>query len=126
MKQSLKVMVVLGVTKLDLNSCRWLLWSYVVGKLCLDTDKAGCVKSLYSIFFYFLKDPKYPLAADSEKDFGLYMFIISSCGWLLWSYLIDIVCLDGDKTGFVEVDPPLNILVFFERPQMNTCGRLSK
>ena len=43
-------------------------------------------------------------------EFGLYMFIISSCGWLLWSYLIDIVCLDGDKTGFVEVDPPLNIL----------------
>ena len=25
-------------------------------------------KSYYSIFYYFLKDPKYPLGAESEKD----------------------------------------------------------
>ena len=46
MEQSLKVMVVLGVTVLVLNSCGWLLWSYVIEILCLDTDKTVCVNKV--------------------------------------------------------------------------------
>ena len=69
MEPSLKVMDVLGVTMLVLNSHGWLLWSYVVEILCLDTDKTGCVNKvlIFDILIY-LRDPKFPLAAESEKD----------------------------------------------------------
>ena len=142
------------------------------------------------MFYYFLKDPKYPLAAESKSDncvrcicacprilwvapvvicgwntmpqqrgnrlceqrpynryittfwrmpstilqqnlkvvivLGVTMLVLGFCGWLLWSYLAEILCLDTNKTGFVDVDPPLDILVFFETPQINTKSRVSK
>ena len=43
MQQNLKLIIVLGVTKLVLGSYGWLLWSCVVELLCLDTNKTGCV-----------------------------------------------------------------------------------
>ena len=49
---------------------------------------------------------------------GVTMLVLGSCRWLLWSYLVEILCLDTNKTGFVDVDPPLDILVFF-----NGCVR---
>ena len=61
MEQSLKVMVVLGVTVLVLNSCGWPSWSYVVVILCLDTDKTRVNKILiFDILLIF--------AAESEKN----------------------------------------------------------
>ena len=61
MKQNLKVMVVLGVTVLVLNSCGWPSWSHVVVILCLDTDKTRVNKILiFDILLIF--------AAESEKN----------------------------------------------------------
>ena len=54
------------------------------------------------------------------------MLVLGSCGWLLWSYLVEILCLDTNKTGFVDLDPPLDVLVFFETPQINSWNRVSK
>ena len=69
MELSLKVMDVLGVTMLVLNSYGWLLWSYTVKILCLDRDITGCVnKVLILNILIMLRDPEFPLAADSEKD----------------------------------------------------------
>ena len=61
MKQNLKVMAVLGVTVLVLNSCRWPSRSCVVVILCLDTDKTRVNKILiFDILLIF--------AAESEKN----------------------------------------------------------
>ena len=54
------------------------------------------------------------------------MLVLGSFGWLLWSYLVEILCLDTNKAGFVDLDPPLDILVFFETPKINTWSRVSK
>ena len=43
MKQNLKVRFVLGVNMLVLGSSGWLLWSYLVEILSLDTGNTGCV-----------------------------------------------------------------------------------
>ena len=50
---------------------------------------------------------------------GVTMLVLGSCGWLLWSYLVEIL-LDTNKTGFVDLDPPLDVLVFFETHQINS------
>ena len=69
MKQSLKVLVVLCVTVLVLNSYGWLLWSYAVKILCLDTDKTSCINKVFIFdILIYLRDPIFPLAAESEKD----------------------------------------------------------
>ena len=52
---------------------------------------------------------------------GETMLVLGTCGWLLWSYLFGILCLDTNKTRWVDVDLPLDILIFFEGPQMPTC-----
>ena len=57
---------------------------------------------------------------------GVTMLVLGFCGWLLWSYLVEILWLDTNKTGCVDVDPPLDILVFFESPRKNTWSRVSK
>ena len=41
------------------------------------------------------------------------MLVLGSSGWLLWSYLVEILCLDTYKAGFVDLDPTLDILVYF-------------
>ena len=48
---------------------------------------------------------------------GVTMLVLGFYGWLLWSYYVEILCLDTNKTGFVDIVPPLDILVFFERPK---------
>ena len=62
-------MIVLGLYMFIIGSCGWPLRSYVVEILCLDTDKTGCVNKvlIFDILIY-LRDPKFPLAAESEKD----------------------------------------------------------
>ena len=55
---------------------------------------------------------------------GVTMLVLNSHGWLLWSYVVEILCLDTNKTRWVDVDLPLDILVFFEGPQMPTCSRI--
>ena len=51
---------------------------------------------------------------------GETMLVLGSCGWLLWSYLVGILCLDTNEAVFVDVDLPLDVLVFLEAPQVPT------
>ena len=54
---------------LVLGSCMWLLWSYVVELLCLDTNKTVCLhEDLPLVVLVFLRHPKYPLEAESKSD----------------------------------------------------------
>ena len=43
---------------------------------------------------------------------------------LLWSYVVEMICLDTNKPRWVSLDLPLDILVFFEGTQMPTCSRV--
>ena len=124
MQQNLKVIIVLGVSVLVQGSCRWLLWSYVVEILCLNKDETGFVNKDLIID----RMPSTILQQNLKVVIvlGVTMLVLGFCGWLLWSYLVEILWLDTNKTGFVDVDPPLDILVFFERPRINTWSRVSK
>ena len=63
------MIIVLGVTMLVLGFYGWLLWSYVVQLLCLDTNETGCVDvDLPLVDLVFLTHPKYPLAEESKSD----------------------------------------------------------
>ena len=44
--------------------------------------------------------------------FGVTMLVLGSCEWLLPSYVVEILYLDTNKTRWVDVDLPLDILVF--------------
>ena len=55
---------------------------------------------------------------------GVTMLVLGSFEWLLWSYVVELLCLDTSKTGCVEVDIPSVVLVFFEAPQIPTCSRI--
>ena len=60
-KQNLKVIIVLGVSVLVQGSSEWLLWSYVVEIICLDTYKTACVnKDLILNILLFLVGPQIP------------------------------------------------------------------
>ena len=124
MQQNLKEIIVLGVSVLVQGSSEWLLWSYVVEILCLNKDKTGFVNKDLIID----RMPSTILQQNLKVVIvlGVTMLVLGFCGWLLWSYLVEILWLDTNKTGFVDVDPPLDILVFFERPQINTWSRVSK
>ncbi len=54
---------------------------------------------------------------------GVIMLFLGSCGCLLWSYVVEKLCLDTDKTRLVDIDLQLDIHVFFEGPQLPTCRR---
>ena len=124
MQQNLKVIIVLGVSVLVQGSSEWLLWSYVVEILCLNKDETGFVNKDLIID----RMPSTILQQNLKVVIvlGVTMLVLGFCGWLLWSYLVEILWLDTNKTGFVDVDPPLDILVFFERPRINTWSRVSK
>ena len=124
MQQNLKVIIVLGVSVLVQGSSEWLLWSYVVEILCLNKDETGFVNKDLIID----RMPSTILQQNLKVVIvlGVTMLVLGFCGWLLWSYLVEILWLDTNKTGFVDVDPPLDILVLFERPPINTWSRVSK
>ena len=111
MQQNLKVIIVLGVSVLVQGSSEWLLWSYVVEILCLNKDETGFVNKDLIID----RMPSTILQQNLKVVIvlGVTMLVLGFCGWLLWSYLVEILWLDTNKTGFVDVDPPLDILVFF-------------
>ena len=52
---------------------------------------------------------------------GVTVHVLGSCGCFLWSNVVELLCLDTNKTGGVDVDLPLVILVVFEAPQIPTC-----
>ena len=45
---------------------------------------------------------------------GVSLLFQESCRWLLWSYMVEILGLDKDKTGYVNKDLTIDILLFFE------------
>ena len=55
---------------------------------------------------------------------GVTMLVLESSVWLLWSYVIEIICWDTDKTACVNKDLILDILLFLEGPQIPTCSRI--
>ena len=55
---------------------------------------------------------------------GVTMLVLGSFEWLLWSYVVELLCLDTNKTGCVDVDIPSFVLVFFEAPQIPICSRI--
>ena len=48
---------------------------------------------------------------------GVNMLVLGSCECLLWSYVVEILCLDTNKKRWVDVDLSLDILVFFLDPK---------
>ena len=54
------------------------------------------------------------------------MLVLGSFGLLLWSNVVEIICLDTDKTACVNKDLILDILLFFEGPQIPTCSKIYK
>ena len=54
---------------------------------------------------------------------GVTLLVLGSCVCLLWSYVGETLCLDTNQTGCVDVDFPLDVLVFFEAPQIPSCSR---
>ena len=51
---------------------------------------------------------------------GVTMLVLGSCGWLLLSCVVELLWLDTNKKGCVDVNLPLVILVFLEAPQIPT------
>ena len=47
---------------------------------------------------------------------GVTLDVLGSCGCFLWSYVGETLCLDINQTGCVDVDFPIDVLVFFEDP----------
>ena len=123
MQQNLKVIIVLGVTMLVLGSSGWLLSSYAVEILCLDANKTRYVDvDLPLDVLVFFEGPQ-----QNPKGtivFGVTMLVLGSCGWLLPSYVVKMLCLDTDKIASVNKDLILDILLFFEGPQIPTCSRI--
>ena len=52
------------------------------------------------------------------------MLVLGFCRWLLLSYVVELLCVDTNETGCVDVDLPLDVLVFFEGTQIPTSSRL--
>ena len=50
------------------------------------------------------------------------MLVLGSSGLLLWSYLVEFLFQDTEKNACVNKDLILDILIFFEGPQMPVCS----
>ena len=101
LQQILKVIIVLGVTMLVLGSCCWLLWSCVVELLCLDTNKKGSwCRPFIRCFSIFRGTPNTHLQQNLKAIIvlGIIMVVLDSCGCLMWSHVVEIICLDTNKT----------------------------
>ena len=55
---------------------------------------------------------------------GVSMLIQGLYGWLLWSYVVEILHLDKDKTGYMNKDLIIDILLFFAGCQVPTYSRI--
>ena len=55
---------------------------------------------------------------------GVIMLVLGPCGCFLWSYVVEILGLDTNRTRQVDEDLPLDVLVFFEGPLIPTCRRI--
>ena len=106
MQQILKKIIVLGLNMFITSSCGWLLWSYVDEIECLDTDKNSLCQQRPSIGFFtvFGGKPNTYMQQNLKMIIvlGVYLLFQGSCRWLLWSYLVEILGLDKDKTGYVN------------------------
>ena len=51
---------------------------------------------------------------------GVSMLVQGSSGWLLWSYVVEILRLNKVKTGYDNKGLIINILLFFEGCQVPT------
>ena len=126
MQQNLRVMIVLGVTLLVLGSSGLFLWSYRVETICLDTNPTGCVDVdfPFDVLVSFKAAPNTLLQHILKVIIvlGYIMLFLGPCGCILWLNVVEIVCLDTNKTRWVNADLPLDVLVFFEGPQMPTCS----
>ena len=112
---------------LVLGSCECLLWSYVVEILCLDTNKKRWVDVDLSLdILVFFETPNTHLQQNLKVIIvlGVDMHVLGSRGWFLWSYVVELLCLDINKTRWVNVDLSLDILVFLKGPQIHTCSRI--
>ena len=123
MQQNLKAIIVLGIIMLVLGSCGCLLRSYVFDIICLDINKTRWVEvDLPLDILVSLRDRKCPLKVMIWL--GVTVLVLGPSGWLLWSYLVEIVYQDTEKTAFVNNNLILDILLFFEGPQIPTCRRI--
>ena len=50
-------------------------------------------------------------------ELGVIMFVLGTFGCILWSYVVEILRLDSNKTRWVDVDLLLDILVFLRDPK---------
>ena len=50
-------------------------------------------------------------------SFGVTILVLGSCEWMLLSYVVKLLCLDKNKTKWVDVDLLLDILVFLRDPK---------
>ena len=75
------------------------------------------------------KHGKTAKAIGEKQVFGtgpVTMCVLGSFVWLLWSYVVEIVCLDRDKTAYVNKVLILEILLFLEGPQILICSGILK
>ena len=100
------------------SSCGWLLWSYVDEIECLDTDKNSLCQPRPSIGFFTIFGGKPNTYMQQNLKMiivlGVYLLFQGSCRWLLWSYLVEILRLDKDKTGYVNKVLMIHNLLFLK------------
>ena len=120
MVQNLKKMIVLALNMFFIVSCGWLLWSYVDEIVCRDGDKTACVNKDLPLGFLLILEQNLKMIIL----LGVSMLFQGSCRWLQWSYVVEILLLDKDKTGYVNKVLVIDILLFFEGCQVPTLSRI--
>ena len=102
--------------------------SYVVEIECLDTDKTACFNKHHPLSFFtiFGGNPNTHMQQNLKMTFvlGVSMLVQGSSGWLLWSYVVEIVRPDKQKTGYMNKDLIIDILLFFAGCQVPTYSRI--
>ena len=83
----------------------------VLGDIVLVLNSSGWLLWLYVVLIMIIL-------------WGVIMYVIGSYWGLLLSYMVEILRLDINKTRWVDVDLPLDILVFFEETQIPICSRI--
>ena len=52
------------------------------------------------------------------------MLVIGSSGWLLWSYMVEIICCITHEIACVNKDPIFDVVLFLVGPQISTYSRI--